>query len=89
MSIYDQNRVPVMKAALSTNGTTITNIQINPTGHNLKVDDGTGGSNNSANTNDLRDGNYKTLLWATSSVDGVTPVQLYCDASGKLLINSN
>jgi hypothetical protein len=47
-----------------------------------------GGIYNSTNVNSLRNENFKTALWATSSVDGITPVQLYCDVDGKLLINS-
>jgi hypothetical protein len=88
MSIIDGNRIPVMKAALNTDGVTLTNVTINETNNALKVDDNTTGDDNSTNENALRNQNYKTGLWATSSEDGVTPVQLYCDADGKLLINS-
>jgi hypothetical protein len=86
MSIIDQNRIPVMMAALDSDGETLTNIQV--VGNAMSVDDNTTGSDNSSNVNDLRDENFKTALWATSSVDGITPVQLYCDINGKLLINS-
>lgn len=88
MAIIDQNRIPVMMAALQSDGSTLTNIKINATKNALKVNNNTTGTNQSTNTNSLRNQNYKTALWATSSVDGLTPVQLYCDADGKLLINS-
>jgi hypothetical protein len=86
MSIIDQNRIPVMMAVLDSDGKTLTNVQV--VGNAMSVDDNTTGSNNSTNVNSLRNENFKTALWATSSVDGITPVQLYCDVDGKLLINS-
>jgi len=85
----DENRIPTMITALNTDGSTLTNVKINPTNFALKVDDDTTGTDQSTNINDLRDENRVTGLWATSSVDGITPVQLYVDSDGKLLINSN
>lgn len=37
----------------------------------------------------IKDENRKNTFMALSSVDGVTPVEVYCDDTGHLLINSN
>lgn len=83
----DENSVPTIIAGLNTNGSTIVRVLANSSTHGLKVSDGTTGSNHGP-TNDLRDQNSRTCLMAVSSVDGVTPVVLYADSSGNLLIKS-
>lgn len=83
----DANRVPVMFGALNTDGSTVTPVKADPTGHYILTDDNTTGSDHGP-TNDLRDQNFKTGLMAVSSADGVTPVVLYVDAAGELLIDS-
>lgn len=83
----DQNRVPVILAALNTNGTTPTAVLANPTSHVLKVSDGTTGSDNGVATAQ-RDQNRVHILMATSNADGKTPIELYVDSSGNLLIKT-
>ena len=85
----DENRITVMQAVLQSDGVTITPVQGNASNKSLKVDNNTTGTSQATILNDPRDGNYRVAFWATSSVDGVTPVAVYCDSSGKLLINSN
>ena len=90
MTVIDQNKIQTIQAALNTDGSTLTNVTADPSIRNsLKIDDDTTGTDQSTNVNALRNQNYKTGLWALSSADGVTLVQLYCDSDGKLLINSN
>ncbi len=84
----DENGVPTLIAGLNTNGTTIVRVKVNATTHGLKISDGTTGTDHGP-VNDLRDENSRPALMATSSVDGVTPVVVYADSSGNLLINSN
>lgn len=83
----DENGVHTLIAGLNTNGTTIVRVKVNTTNHALKVADGSSGTDHGP-TNDLRDENSKTALMAVSSVDGVTPVVVYADSSGNLLIQS-
>lgn len=86
----DENNVPTMLGVLNTDGTTIIPIKIGiDAGDNVvKVDDNTTGSDLGP-TRALRDENYVTTLIGVSSADGVTPVAVYADANGKLLIDSN
>jgi hypothetical protein len=66
------------------------NVQANPVQFNsLKVDDASTGSDLGPTGNDPRNDNRKVAFWATSSEDGVTPVAVYCDEDGLLLIDSN
>jgi hypothetical protein len=81
----DANRKPVALATLNSDGVTVTAVLA--TGHSLNVSDGTTGSGTSP-TDAQRDANRNTALWATSSVDGKTMVELWCDSSGNLLIQS-
>jgi hypothetical protein len=89
MTILDQNRVPVVIAVKSTDGVTISSVCADSIKHAVCVVDDTTGSDLSTNENDLRDGNRKVAFMAVSSIDGITPVEVYCDTDGKLLINSN
>lgn len=84
----DQNRVPTMVVADSTDGTTPINIKVNPTIHSLMIDDNTTGTDRS-DAPAKRDENRVPLLMGVSSDDGVTPVPIYGDAStGALLVDS-
>lgn len=84
----DENSVPTLTGVLNTDGTTITRIVVNPANHALKVDDDTTGTDYGPDYA-LRDENNRPVLIATSSADGVTPVAVYADSTGKLLIDSN
>ena len=84
----DGNNVPSILAALDTDGQTLIPVQINPANFALKVDDNTTGIDNGPATA-LRDENFIPTKMGVSSVDGITPVVLYADSSGKLLIDSN
>lgn len=84
----DSNSVPTLTAGLNSNGTTIVRVQVNPTNHALKVDDNTTGTDHGPAI-DLRDENFRPALMAVSSADGVTPVVVYADSNGKILIDSN
>lgn len=84
----DQNFVNPLLAVLNTTGQSIVKVRANPSTHVLKVSDGSTGSDNGP-VNALRDGNDIPTLVATSSTDGRTPVVVYSDSSGNLLINSN
>lgn len=84
----DENRIPGIKAVLNTDGSTVVNIKSNATYSSLMTTNATTGSDNGP-TIALRDTDRRTTLVAVSAVDGVTPVVLYTDSNGKLLINSN
>lgn len=89
MNAYlDSNSVATLIGVLNSNGTTISRLKANPGDHSLKVDDNTTGSDNGPN-HALKDENGRSTLIAVSSIDGVTPVALYTDASGNLLVDSN
>ena len=83
----DQNNINSLIAALNTDGKTIQRIKVNPSNHAVKVSDGTTGSDYGP-TNALRDDNDVPILMAVSSVDGKTPVAVYGDSNGNLLIQS-
>ena len=83
----DENGVSTLIAALNTNGTTPTLVQVNSSNNSLKVSNGTTGSNNGRNIA-YRDENSVPVLMAVSSSDGVTPVEVYADSSGNLLIKT-
>lgn len=83
----DDNGQATLTAALNTNGTTIVRVKVNATNHGLKVSDDDTGSDHGP-YRALHDENMRTTMFATSSVDGVTPVALYADSSGNLLIQS-
>lgn len=84
----DENGVSAMIAVVQSTGTTIGRVLCNPTNNSLKVANNTTGSNNGP-SRALKDENDVSTLIAVSSVDGFTPVALYVDSSGNLLINSN
>jgi len=84
----DENHIPTMIAVLNTDGTTIGNIKVDPANHCMKVDDNTTGTDYGSNTA-RRDENNVPVLMGVSSADGITPVEIYRDVNGNLLINSN
>ena len=77
-----------MLGALNTDGVTPTPVQADPTDHTIMTDDNTTGSDIS-DPPAIRDANRVTGLMAVSEVDGVTPVPLYVNSDGELLIDSN
>lgn len=83
----DQNGVVALGCALNTDGVTVTAIKADPSTHLLNISDGTTGSDNGV-ANAVRDANQRPVLMATSSVDGRTPVEVYADSSGNLLVDS-
>jgi hypothetical protein len=83
----DENRITTLGAVLNTDGSTIAQVKVNPTDHSLKVANGTTGDDYSS-TNIQKDNNREPVLWGVSSADGVTPVSIYVDSAGKLLIKS-
>ena len=84
---FDENRVPTIICASSADGSTPIRVKANPTEHYIMVSDGTTGTDL---TGDVapRDGNLRTTWLAVSEVDGVTPVPVYADADGALLVDS-
>lgn len=83
----DQNSVKTMTAALESDGATVVKITANPNSHALSVSNGASGSNFGPE-DALKDENFRSTLVATSLADGQTPVVLYADASGALLVQS-
>ncbi len=95
----DENGISTLIATLNTDGSGIVRVLANPTNHGLEVSDGTTGSDNGNNKgNANRDNNNVPVLIAVSSatttvngvnyVQGITPVEVYSDSSGNLLVNS-
>lgn len=83
----DSNNVRALGCALNSDGTTVVAVLANPTTHALKVSNGTTGSDNGV-ASAVRDSNFRPVLMATSSADGTTPVEVYADSSGNLLVKS-
>ena len=92
-AIDDNNRTS-MTALLNTNGLTVTRVCADPTNSNsLCVDDASTGSD-SGGTYIRPDDNsapaaFAPGLLAYSSAGDGSLVTLYCDSSGKLLVDSN
>jgi hypothetical protein len=84
----DNNGVASLICVLDSDGETITKVKANSALHSLRISDGTGGSDNGP-TNAKHDDNTRPTLVAVSSVDGKTPVVIYADSSGNLLVDSN
>lgn len=86
----DENNVPTLIATSNTDGKSIIRVLANASNHSLKVDDDTTGTDH-GNNNGIanRDENNVPVFIAVSSADGITPVEVYVDSSGKLLIDSN
>lgn len=86
-SPHDGNRIPTLKAVLNTDGVTVSNVLASPTTFRLASSDGTAGSDFGVPTSQ-RDHDRVTVLMAVSATDGTTPVEVYCNSSGQLLIQS-
>ena len=85
----DGNDRPTMIGVSNTNGTSIVRVTAVPTNHGLSIVDGTGQADLGNNGNNaMLDDNSKQVLLAVSSVDGVTPVEVYVKAStGQILVD--
>lgn len=84
----DNNSVPTLTGILNTDGETSTRVKVNVSNSNsMKVDDDTTGSDNGP-TDAKRDDNRVPVAMVASEVDG-TPVALYANSDGDLLIDSN
>lgn len=96
-AVRDENNSTGWTAGLNSDGKTVIRILGNPSTHTLKISDGTTGSDNGP-IHALHDENDVPSLLAVSSqtitvngvnyVQGVTPVAIYSDSSGNLLVNS-
>lgn len=94
----DQNSVATLTGALSSNGDSVVKVKADPSTHALQIDDNTTGSDFGP-ANALHDDNSRPTLIAVSSttgtvggisyVQGVTPVVVYVDSSGNLLVDSS
>ncbi len=82
----DENNRTTILAVLNTDGATVSPVEINPANHALSVDNNTTGTDQGP-ARALRDENFVPTMLAVSSVDGITPVALYVDSTGKLLID--
>lgn len=76
-----------MLAMLNTDGTTIKNVVADPTAHTLDILDGTTGTDHGP-TVSRHDNNHVPVGVAVSNADGKTPVVLYADSTGALLVQS-
>jgi hypothetical protein len=93
----DSNNVPTLIAASSADGTTPIKVKANASNHGLEVDDDTTGTDHGVAAA-VRDQNFVPVLLAVSSttavvggisyIQNVTPVEVYADASGNLLVDS-
>lgn len=83
----DDNGRRTITGLLNTDGSTITNLTVNPTTHALSQSDGTTGSDLTG-ANAKFDANNKPTLIGVSEVDGITPVPVYINSSGQLLVDS-
>jgi len=84
----DSNSVATITAALNTDGATVTRVKANSSTHGLNISDAATGSDNGPGSFTLHDDNGRPALMAVSSADGATPVVLYADSNGSLLIQS-
>lgn len=83
---HDKNGTPTLLAVQS-DGTTLLNILTDPSTHRLAVSNGTSGSDNGPSVS-RHDSNNMHILMATSSADGSTPVAVYANSIGQLLVES-
>jgi hypothetical protein len=96
-SYHDGNNVHTL-IVVETDGQTLINIEGNPNTHVLDVSDGNTGSDNGPYVS-RHDSNNVPVLIAVSSVNatvngkvykqGITPVVVYGDSNGNLLVDSN
>lgn len=83
----DNNLVSSLIGVLNTDGETISLVKATAGTHILDIADGATGSD-FGQDNAERDQNGEAVMLATSNADGTTPVPLYVDSSGCLLIKS-
>lgn len=86
-AITDENGAKGITCALNTDGKTIIRIQVNPTNHSLKAVDASTGTDHGKSVASV-DGNGQKVWLGVSSADGITPIEIYADSSGNLLIDS-
>lgn len=84
----DENGVATLIAVSKVNGTTIDVINADPSTHRLEIASGTSGTDHGTQ-NAKRDQNSKVALMGVSSSDGVTPIPIYSDGNGRLLVDFN
>lgn len=82
----DNNRNPTLLGVSNSDGNTTSKVLVDPSTHQMKVTDGTTGTN-AGGSRSSRDSNGQTALIATST-DGITPVSLYIDSTGGILVKS-
>lgn len=83
----DDNFVTTLLGTLNTDGATLVPIKASASTHRIMVSDATTGSDNGP-ADAPHDENHVPALIAVSSADGVTPVVVYADSNGRLLVNS-
>lgn len=88
-AIIDQNGTKSALCTSNADGITPLRLYLDPSTHEIVVNDGTTGSDLSGD-NASRDQNIEPVLMGTSSSDNATPVAPYINsATNELLINSN
>lgn len=83
----DENGVSTITALLQSDGKTIVRVKVNYQTNGLKMSNGTSGSVTPP-IEAPRDENGNTVTMGVSSGDGITPVPLYADSDGNLLIQT-
>lgn len=86
-TVRDNNKVVTQTGVLNTDGVTVKNWEADPTYHILDVLDATTGSDFGKDLA-ARDNSGWPVAIAASETDGETPVNLYIDSNGNLLIDS-
>lgn len=84
----DASSKPSLTGRLDSNGLTVTRIRVDSSTHRMKIDDHNTGSDNGG-TFAATDENSRPTAFAVSNADGVSPIALYVNSSGQLLINSH
>lgn len=84
-TVRDENRVDAKIAALNTDGDTPIRVKVNPANHAIMANMGVSGTDYGSSVAS-RDQNRRPVMMGVSSVDGVTPVEVYADANGNLLV---
>lgn len=93
----DENSQASLTGVLNSTGASAVRVLSDAATHALRVSDGTSGSDNGPRGYAHHDGNGRPTLLAVSSVNatvngityvqGVTPVAIYSDSSGNLLVD--
>ena len=86
-AIKDNNGINSALAILNTSALTPSLLKAREGFHALHMSNGTTGSDYGG-TPAKRDDNMVPVIMALSETDGVTPVALYCDSDGKLLVDT-